>query len=92
MILALLQIADYWNLACEPNLDWYCHRQENPDLQEPPESAPLGIVAAPLAGTLMAEKTLFNSELPQTLQVTPEISEETRNLSKYLPQSLQENL
>jgi hypothetical protein len=61
-------------------------------LQEPPESAPLGIVAAPLAGTLLLENTLFTSGLPQTLQVTPEISEETRNFSNILPHSLQENL
>jgi hypothetical protein len=75
-----------------PNLGNGYHRQENPDLQEPPESAPAGILVAPLVAQLPSENILFISGLPQALQVTEEMSEEVRILSKTFPHPLQENL
>jgi len=80
------------NYSMRPILDSCHHRQEKPDLQEPPESAPVGIVVALSLGLLTSENTLFISVLPQALQVTVEISEEIRNLSKTFSHDLQVSL
>ena len=85
----VLWIEDYYNLACEPNLGLCYHRQEKPDLQELPESAPAGIVVAPFFVLLTSEKTLFISGLQHALQVTEDKSEEGRILSKTFPHDLQ---
>lgn len=76
----------------KPNLGSGYHRQEKPDLQEPPVSAPAGIQVVLLVELLALENTLLIFGLLHTLQVTKEISEDVRILSNTLPQSLQENL
>jgi len=76
----------------KPNLASRYHRQENPDLQEPPESAPAGIQVALLAELLTPENTLLIFGLLHALQVTEEMSVDGRILSKTLPHCLQENL
>jgi hypothetical protein len=61
-------------------------------VQEPPESAPAGTrVARPPDGEVPDDTILFISELSHALQVTEEISEEERILSKIFPHLLQEN-
>ena len=80
-----LQIEDHkCNWPTKPNLGSGYHRQEKPDLQKPPESAPAGILVAHLV-TLPLANTLLISGLLHALQVTEEMSEDGRILSKILP-------
>ena len=80
------------NYFKESRLNSLCQRQEKPDLQELPESAPAGIWLSPLPGREVADgNTLLISWLLQPLQVTKDISEEERTLSKFFPHFLQEN-
>ncbi len=69
----------------KPNLGSGYHRQENPDLQEPPESAPAGMLVAILVALLAPENTLLIFRLLHELQVTEEMSADGRILSKTLP-------
>lgn len=87
-----LAIKDLQSESEKPNLGSGGQRQEKPDLQEPPESAPAGILLLPLAAQVAPEITLRISGLPQALQVIEEISEEASILSKTFPHPLQENL
>lgn len=76
----------------EPTLNSDFHRQEKPDLQEPPESAPAGIgVDTLLRRELPAGNIFLISELWHALQVIADISEDERTLSKSFPHLLQEN-
>jgi len=47
------------NYSMKPNLGSDNHRQEKPDLQEPPESAPAGIGVDPLLVTLLNDDNTF---------------------------------
>lgn len=76
----------------KPSLGSIYHRQENPVLQELPESALAGIGVVPLLLTLPDDHTLLIFGLLQALQVTEIISEEVRILSNIFPHLLQENL
>ncbi|MGB3223752.1 MAG: hypothetical protein WBB23_13190 [Desulforhopalus sp.] len=69
----------------KPNLGSGYHRQEKPDLQEPPESAPAGIQVPLFAESLTPKNTLLICGLKHALQVTEEVSEDGRILSKTLP-------
>jgi hypothetical protein len=79
-------------LSLKPYLGLVFHRQEKPDLHEPPESAPLGILAAFLVALPFCENTLLTSELPHELQVAEYLSVEMSVLLKTFPHLLQENL
>ena len=69
----------------KPNLVSRYHRQENPDLQEPPENAPAGMLVVILVALLASENILLTFGLLHALQVTKEMSEDGRILSKFLP-------
>ena len=75
----------------EITLNSVSQRQENPDLQELPESAPAGIRVVPLSVRMLVDdNTLFMSTLLHALHATEEMSDDERILSKSFPQSLQE--
>ena len=79
-------------LSLKPYLGPVFHRQEKPDLHEPPESAPVGILAALLVALPFCENTLLTSALPHELQVAEYLSVEMSILPKTSPHLLQENL
>jgi hypothetical protein len=56
--------------SLKPNLGFGDHLQENPDTQEPPESAPAGMLVALLVALLAPENTLLIFRLPHLAQVT----------------------
>jgi hypothetical protein len=76
----------------EPNLGSIYHRQEKPVLQDPPESAPAGIVVLPFVEIPPSISSLFTSGLAQALQIIDEMSEVARILSNCFWHLLQANL
>ena len=68
------------------------HRQEKPDLHEPPERAPAGMMAPLLVALPFCENTLLTSALPHERQVAEYLSVEMSILLKTFPHLLLKNL
>ena len=79
-------------LSLKPYLGPVFHRQEKPDLHEPPERAPAGMMSPLLAALPFRENTLLTFVLPHELQVAEYLSMEMSILPKTFPHLLQENL